>query len=121
MMGKIPGRREKVLGGGWGDPALTSLKEFVLKSRWTCSVISGIGLQHEKTRFENLYKRAAMIKMPSQSCLPILRLSPGRIAEVSAVPCRLIRWVFLAGALVFLLSGSPACREQRVGDSKSTR
>jgi len=84
-------------------------------------VISGIGLEHEKTRFENLYERAAMIKMPSQSCLPILRLSLGRIAEVGAVPCRLIRWVFLAGALVFLLSGSLACREQRVGDSKSTR
>ena len=62
-----------------------------------------------------------MIKMPSQSGLPILRLSLGRIAEVGAVPCRLLRWVFLAGALVFLLSGSPACREQRVGDSKSTR
>jgi phosphate transport system substrate-binding protein len=29
------------------------------------------------------------------------------------VPCRLVRWVFFAGALVFLLFGSPACREQR--------
>ena len=33
---------------------------------------------------------------------------------------RLIRWVFLAGALVFLLTGSPACREQRAGDTTST-
>jgi phosphate transport system substrate-binding protein len=29
------------------------------------------------------------------------------------VPCRLVRWVFFAGALVFLLSGPPGCREQR--------
>ena len=61
-----------------------------------------------------------MIKMPSPSCPAILRVSPGRIADDGAVPCRLIRWVFLAGALVFLLSGSPACREQRAGDTTST-
>jgi len=36
------------------------------------------------------------------------------------VPCRLIRWVFLAGVLVFLLTGSFACREQRTGDTTST-
>ncbi len=36
------------------------------------------------------------------------------------MPCRLIRWVFLAGVLVFLLTGSLACREQRAGDTRST-
>ena len=83
-------------------------------------MISGIGLDREITGFENLCNKAAMIKMPSPSCPAILRVSPGRIADDGAVPCRLIRWVFLAGALVFLLSGSPACREQRAGDTPST-
>jgi phosphate transport system substrate-binding protein len=36
------------------------------------------------------------------------------------VPRRLIRLAFLAGALVFLLSASLACREQRAGDAGST-
>ena len=83
-------------------------------------MISGIGLEREKTVFENLCERAAMIKMPSPSCPASLRVSTGRIAEHAAVPCPLSRWVFLAGALVFLLTGSPACREQRSGDTTST-
>jgi phosphate transport system substrate-binding protein len=48
-------------------------------------------------------------------------VSPGRIPELGVVPCRLTRWVFLAGALVFLLSGSLACREERAGNTGSTR
>jgi len=31
-----------------------------------------------------------------------------------------MRWVFLAGALLFLLSASLACREQRAGNTTST-
>ncbi len=61
-----------------------------------------------------------MIKMPSQLCHTILGEKPGRIAEVGVVPCRLIRWVFLAGALLFLLSGLLACRDQRAGNTAST-
>jgi phosphate transport system substrate-binding protein len=61
-----------------------------------------------------------MIKMPSQLCHTILGETPGRIAEVGVVPCRLIRWVFLAGALLFLLSGLLACRDQRAGNTAST-
>jgi len=69
---------------------------------------------------ENLRKGVAMIKMSAQLCLAILRVSHGRIAEGGATPWRLIRWVILAGALVFLLSGSLACREQRAGNTTST-
>ena len=29
LLSEIPGRREKVLGGSWGDPTLTPLKELV--------------------------------------------------------------------------------------------
>jgi phosphate transport system substrate-binding protein len=60
-----------------------------------------------------------MIKMPSPSCPAILRVAPGRITSDGAVSCRLIRWVFLGGALVFLLSGSLACREERTGGTPS--
>jgi phosphate transport system substrate-binding protein len=62
-----------------------------------------------------------MIKMPSPSCPAILRVSPGRIAEDGAVPCQFIRWVLLVGALVFLLSGMLACREQPAGVTTSNR
>jgi phosphate transport system substrate-binding protein len=50
----------------------------------------------------------------------ILQVSPGRIDEAGAVLCRLVRWVFLGGALVFLISGSPACRDQRAGNTPQT-
>jgi len=100
---------------------LTSLMGFVSKSLWTRSGIFGIELVHEKTGLENLCKRATMINIPSQLCFFNLRVSPGRIAAVGAVPYRLIRWVFLAGALVLLLSGSLACRDQRAVNTTSTR
>jgi len=61
-----------------------------------------------------------MIKVPSPLGLATLRVSPGRIAEVGALSSRFIRWIFLAGALVFLLYGSLACREQRVGNTTTT-
>jgi phosphate transport system substrate-binding protein len=82
-------------------------------------VISGIGVVDGKIGFDNLCKRGAMFKMLSPSRVPILRLSPGRITEAGAVSCRLMRWVVLSGALVFLLFGSPACREQRAGNTTS--
>ena len=83
-------------------------------------MISGIGLEREKTGFENLCKRPPMIKTPSLSCPAMLRVLAGKIAADGAMPCRLTRWVFLAGALMFLLSGSLACREQRAGDATAT-
>jgi len=36
------------------------------------------------------------------------------------VLCRLMRWAGLAGALMVLICGSPACREQRAGNTTST-
>ena len=61
-----------------------------------------------------------MTKMPSKSCLPIVQMSPGKIANVGAAVCRLTRRVVLAGALIALLCGSLACREQRDGVTRST-
>jgi len=58
--------------------------------------------------------------MPSQSYLPILCVSPGGIAEVGAVSCKLIRWAVFAGALMILLFGSPACREQQADGKRPT-
>ncbi|RJQ48860.1 MAG: PstS family phosphate ABC transporter substrate-binding protein [Desulfobacteraceae bacterium] len=50
----------------------------------------------------------------------IPQVSPVRIDETGAVLCRLIRRVFLGGALVFLISGSPACRDQTAGNTPQT-
>lgn len=61
-----------------------------------------------------------MTKMPSKSCLPIVQVSPGRIANVGSALCRLMRWIVLAGALIVLLCGSLACREQRDDVTRST-
>ncbi len=61
-----------------------------------------------------------MIKMWSRSCPARLWVSPGRLAGAGTVSGRLIRWVFLGGALVFLIAGSPACREQQTGNPAST-
>ena len=83
-------------------------------------MISGIGLEHERTGFENLCKRAAMIQMASQWRIPDVRVTPGRTSGVRAVYRRMC-WVFLAGAVMVLSSGSLACREQRTGDTRSTR
>jgi phosphate transport system substrate-binding protein len=61
-----------------------------------------------------------MIKMRSQSCFPVLRCSPGRAPVAGSVVCRLIRWVVLAGALMVLVCGPLACREERAGGTSST-
>ncbi|PKN30824.1 MAG: phosphate-binding protein [Deltaproteobacteria bacterium HGW-Deltaproteobacteria-21] len=62
-----------------------------------------------------------MIRIPSQSCLFILRLSPeGRIAAAGAVLRRLTHWALLAGALGILLFGS-ACRQEISGAASSTK
>ncbi|PKN62016.1 MAG: phosphate-binding protein [Deltaproteobacteria bacterium HGW-Deltaproteobacteria-15] len=62
-----------------------------------------------------------MIRIPSQSCLFILRLSPeGRIAAAGAVLRRLTHWALLAGVLGILLFGS-ACRQEISGAASSTK
>jgi len=62
-----------------------------------------------------------MIQMPSQSCLPVLPESPGKIAEGGAVLCDLLRWVVLAVALMLLFCGLPACREERATGTEPSR
>jgi phosphate transport system substrate-binding protein len=61
-----------------------------------------------------------MVKMRSQWCFPILRVSSGRASVVGAVACQLIRWVVLAGALMVLVCGSVACREHPADVTSST-
>ena len=61
-----------------------------------------------------------MTKMPLNSYIPIVQVSPGRIANVDALRCRLMRWIVIAGALIVLLCGSLACREQRDDVTRST-
>lgn len=61
-----------------------------------------------------------MIKLPSSSCPALLRAAAGRSAEDGIVAYRLILRAFLFGALVVLLSGTLACREERVGDATLT-
>lgn len=62
-----------------------------------------------------------MVRIPSQSCLSILRLSPeGRIAAAVDVLSRLMHWGLLAGALGILLFGS-ACRQEQSGAASSAK
>lgn len=61
-----------------------------------------------------------MIKLPSSSCPALLRAATGRSAEDGIIAYRLILRAFLFGALVVLLSGALACREERVGDATLT-
>jgi len=62
-----------------------------------------------------------MIQMPSQSCLPVLLESPGKIAEGAAVLCDLLRRVVLVAALMLLFCGLPACREERAAGTEPSR
>ena len=54
-----------------------------------------------------------MTKMPLNSYIPIVLVSSGRIANFDALLCRLMRRIVISGALIVLLSGLLACREQR--------
>jgi phosphate transport system substrate-binding protein len=60
-----------------------------------------------------------MTKMPLNPYIPIVQVSPGRIANVDALRCRLMRWI-VAVALIVLLCGTLACGEQRDDVTKST-
>jgi phosphate transport system substrate-binding protein len=59
-----------------------------------------------------------MGRIPRQTGLPILPARTGRTAEAGAVGCRAIGRVLLAGALLVLLFGPQACREQRTAGTK---
>ena len=61
-----------------------------------------------------------MTKMPLNSYIPIVLVSPGRIANVDALLCRLMRRIVISGALIVLLCGLLACREQRDDVTRST-
>jgi phosphate transport system substrate-binding protein len=54
-----------------------------------------------------------MTKMPLNSYIPIVLVSSGRIANFDALLCRLMRRIVISGALIVLLCGLLACREQR--------
>jgi len=54
-----------------------------------------------------------MTKMPLNSYIPIVLVSSGRIANFDALLCRLMRRIIISGALIVLLCGLLACREQR--------
>ena len=54
-----------------------------------------------------------MTKMPLNSYIPIVLVSSGRIADFDALLCRLMRRIVISGALIVLLCGLLACREQR--------
>jgi phosphate transport system substrate-binding protein len=54
-----------------------------------------------------------MTKMPLNSYIPIVMVSSGRIANFDALLCRLMRRIVISGALIVLLCGLLACREQR--------
>jgi phosphate transport system substrate-binding protein len=54
-----------------------------------------------------------MTKMPLNSCIPIVLVSSGRITNLDALLCRLMRRIVISGALIVLLCGLLACREQR--------
>jgi phosphate transport system substrate-binding protein len=60
-----------------------------------------------------------MTKMPLNPYIPIVQVSPGRIANVDALRCRLMRWI-VAVALIVLLCGTLACGEQRDDVTKLT-
>lgn len=51
--------------------------------------------------------------MPLNSYIPIVLVSSGRIANFDALLCRLMRRIVISGALIVLLCGLLACREQR--------
>ena len=61
-----------------------------------------------------------MTKMPLNSYIPIVLVSSGRIANFDALPCRLMRKIVISGALIVLLCGLLACREQRDDVTRST-
>jgi len=61
-----------------------------------------------------------MTKMPLNSYIPIVLVSSGRIANFDALLCRLMRRIVISGALIVLLCGLPACREQRDDATRST-
>ena len=61
-----------------------------------------------------------MTKMPLNSYIPIVLVSSGRIANFDALLCRLMRRIVISGALIVLLCGLPACREQRDVVTRST-
>ena len=61
-----------------------------------------------------------MTKMPLNSYIPIVLVSSGRIANFDALLCRLIRRIVISGALIVLLCGLLACREQRDDVTRST-
>ena len=54
-----------------------------------------------------------MTKMPLNSYIPIVLVPSGRIANFDALLCRLMRRIVISGALIVLLCGLLACREQR--------
>ncbi|MFO7555090.1 MAG: PstS family phosphate ABC transporter substrate-binding protein [Desulfobacterales bacterium] len=54
-----------------------------------------------------------MTKMPLNSYIPIVLVSSGRIVNFDALLCRLMRRIVISGALIVLLCGLLACREQR--------
>lgn len=54
-----------------------------------------------------------MTKMPLNSYIPIVLVSSGRIDNFDALLCRLMRRIVISGALIVLLCGLLACREQR--------
>lgn len=51
--------------------------------------------------------------MPLNSYIPIVLVLSGRIANFDALLCRLMRRIVISGALIVLLCGLLACREQR--------
>jgi len=61
-----------------------------------------------------------MTKMPLNSYIPIVLVSSGRIANFDALLCRLMRRIVISGALIVLLCGLLACREQRDDVTRST-
>ena len=61
-----------------------------------------------------------MTKMPLNSYIPIVLVSSGRIASFDALLCRLMRRIVISGALIVLLCGLLACREQRDDVTRST-
>lgn len=61
-----------------------------------------------------------MTKMPLNSYIPIVQVSSGRIANFDALLCRLMRRIVISGALIVLLCGLLACREQRDDVTRST-
>jgi phosphate transport system substrate-binding protein len=61
-----------------------------------------------------------MTKMPLNSYIPIVLVPSGRIANFDALLCRLMRRIVISGALIVLLCGLLACREQRDDVTRST-